>query len=168
MTSCAFVFKDTVNVQLLHKKDRFEPLPNVRHSVSFPHYPLLGRLNNHNDDGSANAHLWPGVNFATKFTKLTVFRDDLAKTTEFTKLMISYDGLVKTAKFTKFTIFSERKAALQILQLVHLFPFLMYITTHYPQCGAADFKFLTEIAKITNFSFFCRDFVTIVLPLLWK
>ena len=73
-----------------------------------------------------------------KFTKLRIFRDDLAKTT---KLTIFYDGLVKTTKFTKLTIFSERKAALQIVRLVPLFPFLITKLTHDPHCGAADFRF---------------------------
>ena len=48
---------------------------------------------------------------ATKFTKLTFFRDDLAKTT---KLTIFRDGLAKTAKFAKLTICRKRKAALCI------------------------------------------------------
>ena len=34
------------------------------------------------------SHLCPGLNSATKFTKLTIFRDDFAKTTKFTKLTI--------------------------------------------------------------------------------
>ena len=71
------------------------------------YYPLVGRLNNHNDDGSENTLLWLGVDSATKFTKLTVFRCDLAKTT---KLTICYDGIVKTAKFTKLTIFKRLKS----------------------------------------------------------
>ena len=43
----------------------------------------------------------------------------------------------------------------------------MPITTHDPQNGAADFAILTGIAKITNLTF-SSDFVTTVLPLLWK
>ena len=124
-------------------------------------------------------HLCPGLNSATKFTKLTSFRHDLVKTTKFTQLTIFRDDhakitkyrksaifrdvLAKTAKFTIFTIF--RQTLRQICQTSY--PFVMLITTH-PQSGAADFTILTEIAKFTNFTFLIvktfREFVTIFLP----
>ena len=47
----------------------------------------------------------------TKFTKLTMFRDGLAKTA---KLRIFHDALSKTTKLAKSTIFRERKVALRI------------------------------------------------------
>ena len=47
----------------------------------------------------------------TKVTKLTMFRDGLAKTA---KLSIFHDAHSKTAKLAKLTIFRERKIALRI------------------------------------------------------
>ena len=47
-------------------------------------------------------HLCTGLNSATKFAKLTIFRDDLAKTTKFTKLTIFCNDLAKTTKFQEF------------------------------------------------------------------
>ena len=44
----------------------------------------------------------PGLNSATnKFTKLTIFRDGLAKTGKFAKLTIFRDDVAKATKFTK-------------------------------------------------------------------
>jgi len=52
-------------------------------------------------------HLCPGLNSATKFIKLTIFRDGLAKTLKFAKLTIFRDDLAKAKKVYKFNDFSR-------------------------------------------------------------
>ena len=71
-----------------------------------------------------------GLNSATKFTKLTIFRD----------------GLAKTAKFTIVTIFRHCFRTIS----PNFYPF---------QSGPADFTILTETAKFTNFVFFRQIFM---------
>ena len=73
-----------------------------------------------------------GLNSSTKFTKWTIFRD----------------GLAKTTKLTIFTIFGRGFRTIQ----PNFYPF---------QSGAADFTILTETAKFTNFVFFRQIFMRI-------
>ena len=115
-------------------------------------------------------HLCPGLNSATKFTKLTIFRDDLEKTAKFAKITIFHDDLIKTTKFIKLTTFDELpksgaadfkgncKSLLRFSQLVPL----CYVNnnTSSKRCyGYYNFN-----GNCKNFRFtFCRDFVTTVL-----
>ena len=80
-------------------------------------------------------HFCPGLNSATKFTKLTIFRDGLAQTGKFAKLTIFRDDLTKAKKFTNLTIFRDTLT----------------------KSGAADFTVLTAIAKFTNFTIFSSE-----------
>ena len=119
----------------------------IRYSMSFPSLAQF------------SFHLCPGLNSATKFTKLTSFRNDLAKITKYRKWVIFRDVLAKTATFIIFTIF--RQTLRQICQ--NSSPFVMLLL----KSGAADFTILTEIAKFTNSTFLIvktfREFVAIFL-----
>ena len=49
-------------------------------------------------ENPARGHFCSGLNSATKFTKVTIFRDSLAKTAKIANLTVFRDDLAKTTK----------------------------------------------------------------------